>query len=147
MDPISALSLAVNVVAMVDTAVKTGKTLRDLYKSTSGFTKQTQELIQAMSQFEKALTVLDGAQNQLATVQSPGTDNATATAAKQCGQTIQAIKAILDQCRVAKPSSARAVVKGWFQSTIKHRSKIEALQSNLESATGQLRTSLAIATR
>jgi hypothetical protein len=147
MDPISAFSLAVNVVTMVDIAVKTGKTLRELYKSTSGFTKQTQELIQATSQFEKTLAALDAAQNQLATAQSPAIDDATAMAAKRCGQTIQAIKAILDQCRVGKPSSARGAVKGWFQSSIKHRPKLEELQATLELATSQLRTSLAIATR
>jgi hypothetical protein len=147
MDPITTFSLAVNVFTMADIAVKTGKTLRELYKSTSGFTKQTEELNRARSQFEKALASLNAAQNQLDTAKGSEIDNTTAMAAKRCGQTIQAIKAILDQCKVSKPSSARGVIKGWFQSSIKHGSKLDELQATLESAISQLRTSLAMATR
>ncbi|KAK1758915.1 hypothetical protein QBC47DRAFT_314808 [Echria macrotheca] len=147
MDPISAFSLAVNVITVVEVAVKTGKTLHELYKSTSGFTKETQELIQATGQFEKALASLDSAQNQLAAAQDPGIADATATASKQCGEAMQAIKAILKQCRCGKPSSTRDALKTWLKTNVKHRAKLEELQANLESATRQLKISLAIATR
>jgi len=147
MDPISAFSLAANVVGVVDVAVKTSKTLHELYKSTSGFTKETEELIWATSRFEKALECLDSAQSQLATAQSPGSHDTTAAAAKKCSETIQAVKAILDQCRSGRSSSARAALKGWFRYSITHRGKLEELQAALESATRELKTSLAIATR
>src|SRR4051794_12201423 len=99
MDPITAFSLAVNVITTVDVAVKTGKTLRELYESTSGFTRETEELIQATGQLEKALAGLDSAQSQLTAAQSPGVDDTTATAARQCSEAMRAIKAILEQCR------------------------------------------------
>jgi hypothetical protein len=49
MDTVSAFSLAVNIIDMVDMAVKTGKELHELYSSTSGFTKENEALTQATS--------------------------------------------------------------------------------------------------
>jgi hypothetical protein len=70
-----------------------------------------------------------------------------AKAARQCGEAVQAIKVTLAQCRVDKPSSVRGAVKGWLKARVKHKRNLEELQATLESATSQLRTSLAIATK
>ncbi|KAK0706301.1 hypothetical protein B0T26DRAFT_680004 [Lasiosphaeria miniovina] len=113
MDPISTFSLAVNVLTLVDMAVRTGKTLSELYKSTSGFTRVSQELIQATDQFEKALAGLNSVNPQPATAQISGTDEATA--AKQCRDTIQALKTLIDQSRAAKQSSVRTAMKSFQQ--------------------------------
>lgn len=133
MDPISAFSLAVNVLSTVDIAVKTGKTLWDLYKSTSGFTKQTDKLLLAMSQFDAAL-------GQLA---NPRLD---ASASERCSATIKEIRAMLDLCKARKPSSVASALQAKAQYT-KHKSELQDLQKELESATGQLRTALAITTK
>lgn len=146
MDPISAFSFAVNVITLLDITVKTGKTLHDLYNSTSGFNKETEELSQATSRLKSALDSLDAAQGQLVTAPSTAIDNSTAMAAKWCGETVQTIQRILEECRVKHKSSARGAVKSLFRSS-KHRPKLVELQETLEQATNQLRTSLAIATR
>ncbi|KAK4675962.1 hypothetical protein QC764_507830 [Podospora pseudoanserina] len=135
MDPISAFSLAVNVLSTVDIAVKTGKTLWDLYKSTSGFTKQTDKLLLAMSQFDAAL-------GQLA---NPRLDASARLASERCSATIKEIRAMLDLCKARKPSSVASALQAKAQYT-KHKSELQDLQKELESATGQLRTALAITT-
>lgn len=145
MDPMSALSLACNVITIADAAVTTGRTLWGLYNSTSGFTEETEQVVLVVSQFEKALEALRPARNQLATSASP--DLNIGNAVQQCDEIIQAIAAILDQCRVKRTASARAVMKAWFRSNVKHKAALEKLQTDLQSATNQLQMWLAITTR
>ncbi|KAK3381201.1 hypothetical protein B0H63DRAFT_523936 [Podospora didyma] len=52
-----------------------------------------------------------------------------ATAAEKCSQTIQSIKDILDQCKVAEQYSARSATKSLFKPNFKFKSKLEELHN------------------
>ncbi|KAK0671548.1 hypothetical protein QBC41DRAFT_54841 [Cercophora samala] len=138
MDPISAFSLTVNVLSTVDIAVRTGKTLWELYKSTSGFTKQTDDLRAAIGQFDAALGELS--------TPALGLNTSTNAAAQQCSQTIRDIRAIIDSCKARKQSSVISAVKAKLEAT-KQKSKLQNLQEQLERMSTQLRFLLAIATK
>ncbi|KAK0627911.1 hypothetical protein B0T14DRAFT_146331 [Immersiella caudata] len=147
MDPVSALSLAVNVITVVDTAVKAGKAIYDLYESTSGFSKQTQHLIDAIAGLDNALATLDDAQTKISLPTSPATDRSTSVAVEKCRQTMREINAILDRCRVSKRRSVVQATRGWFRSNLKYGARLAELLAELESAERQLRVSLEIAAR
>jgi hypothetical protein len=145
MDPLSALSVACNILAIADAAVGTGKTIWELYNSTTGFTKETTRLIQATDQLQDALKALGPARTSLAA--SHPHDSNTDAAIKQCDKIILSIKAIVDECKVKEKGSTRSTTKAWFQSKVKHRSKLEDLQADLQIANDQLGMALAVATR
>jgi len=143
MDPISAFSLAVNILTTVDMAIKTGATLRELYESTSGFTKETDGLVETTKQYSKSLSALEDAQLQLTSINDP----AMTAAAQNCRRAIDAIQAILAKCKVPKKSSFRATTRTFFRLKVRYKGQLDEQQEALESATEQLRTALAVATR
>lgn len=145
MDPVNAFSLAVNVFTMVDIAVKTGKTLWELYKSSSGLTKQAEDLGKATTDFETALAALNDAQAQFVSLHSTDIDKETVRATEKCVEAAHAIKMVLDDCKTSKQSML-AAMKALFRFKAK-KNKLEELQAALERAKDALQMALAMATR
>jgi uncharacterized protein YoxC len=145
MEPLSALSVACNIITITDTAVKTAKTLHELYNSTSGFSSKNENLVKETDHLKQAIEQLRQAGSQL-TASQPHDANIT-RATDHCDQVVKSITAILDECRVKKPKSTRSVMKAWGKLHLKHSSNLLDLQTSLQSATDQLNISLVIATR
>jgi Tfp pilus tip-associated adhesin PilY1 len=145
MEPMTALSVACNVLTIVDAAVNSSKTLWELYNSASGFTKETHRLVETTKQLQESLQSLNSARGQLVASQSPNSH--IFAAAKQCDEISQAITAILAKCKVKEKSSISSAAKAWLKSKVKHRAELEDNYSKLQSASDGLRTALAIATR
>ncbi|KAF2741679.1 hypothetical protein M011DRAFT_330937 [Sporormia fimetaria CBS 119925] len=144
MDPISALSVASSIIAIVDAAVKSGKNIYEVYNSLSGLSDKAQRIATATDGLQNAIAQLRQSSSQLTACQSQ--DPNVGRAATQCEQVIKSIKAILDDCKATKPESARSTAKAYVN-LIKNKSDLKQLLSDLESATEKLKLSLAIATR
>jgi len=140
MDPITAFSLAVNVVTVIESTIKAGKTLWELYQSSSGFTKETEDLLQATDQWNSILTDCSQALGGLQAAPS------AETAAQDCRRLIQAIEDVLKTLKVQKRSSITASAKSYFQAN-RQRRALETLETRLQRTMENLRTSLAIATK
>ncbi|KAK3328565.1 hypothetical protein B0T19DRAFT_424926 [Cercophora scortea] len=150
MDPISALSLFANIAQTVEVAIKTGQTLVDLYKSSSGFTKETQPLLTATSTLKDSIAALQDANGQLvapsssAVSHSSGWTHALKVAAG-CNNSIQKIEALLDKCKVKKKGSVLAAASAMVQSS-RHMSKIAQLQKEMEASSEGLKMAISVAT-
>jgi hypothetical protein len=68
MDPITACSLFTNVITIVDAAIKASKTIRELYTSSTGFSKETQRLKDEMAHLETITATLAPIEAQLSSV-------------------------------------------------------------------------------
>jgi len=143
MDPMSALSLACNVIAVVDAAVKTAKGLRDLYDSSTGFSTFHQRLSDETTRLEALATDLSS-QSRLALDHS-SLDKVT----KECEEVTNRIRLVLEKCRVKKPADgikALAVFKAWNVSR-SARSEIRQLHGQLQGCRERIHDAVAAATR
>ncbi|KAK4182585.1 hypothetical protein QBC35DRAFT_395679 [Podospora australis] len=148
MDPISGFSLAVNVLTVVDMAVNAGKTVHELYKSTSGFTKKTESLLTSSAQLNAALAALDDLTNkQPSPAPKSGVDNVVTLAVQDCRQKLQELEAIIGKCKVGKQRSFIGASKALFKSNVKYESRLVELQAELELTERHLTIALAIGTR
>lgn len=144
MDALTAFSLACNAITIIDAAVKTGKTIGELYKSSNGFTKDVTEMLDTTSQLEKALQSLDSARKLL--VGSQTSNPHIAGAASQCEKTIKSVHELVDKCRAKKRSSITSALRAVYVSR-RYESELHRLQSDMQSATRDLMTHLTIATQ
>ena len=144
MDPITAFSLFCNIVTTVDAAVKTAKTLKELYSSSSGFYKEAKRLRDETDKLTAIANDLLSSQTQISSIpQHPLLQKVAA----ECLNVYQRIQLILDKCKV-EPHGPRAiaVVKSWARSQ-KLKSELRSLQSELELSSDRLQTAMALATR
>ncbi|KAF2742491.1 hypothetical protein M011DRAFT_481660 [Sporormia fimetaria CBS 119925] len=145
MEPLSALSVACNIITLIDASVKSFKAIYDLYNSATGFSKESEALIQQTDLLKDTIAQLRQAGTQLTAISPAGAGVQEAT--KYCDQVVQDLSALLAECRVEKAKSKRAILKAWTRTNIKHKSNLEDLQSRLRASTDQLKLSLAMATR
>ena len=130
MEPLSALSVACNTITIVDSAVKTGKILYELFNSSSGFSNKTRSLAEktahlkdAAEQFRQAGSHLTAFQTQVTNIARPGA---------HCEDVIKSISVILDDCKAKKTKSTRSSPKAWAKLNFKHNSNLKDLQSDLQ---------------
>jgi uncharacterized protein YukE len=144
MDPLSAFSLFCNIITTADAAIKISKNLKDLYTSTSGFSKESQRIRDETTALAALLKEISSSQAQLSGVpQHPRVDKV----AEECSEVCKGIQSILEKCKVdAHGSKTFAVIKAWAtsQST---KSELQEMQTKLQERRGRLQEAMAIATQ
>ena len=145
MDPVTAFSLAVNILTVLDVAIKSGKAVKELYDSTNGFTKETQALEDATRDLNKTVKVLDDAKVRLDAAAKTADEQVSLIGGK-CGIVSNQIQALLNVCKVTKQKSTSAAIKGFLKGR-KHQGELARLEKELKERAGQLETAIAVATR
>lgn len=143
MDPLTAFSLACNVITVVDTAVKCGKTVVELYDSTDGYTRDSKAVLKALGDWETIETDLETAEAQ---VPRTPLHKSLHEAAVDCLRISRQIKDILVSCRAYPSGSWISATKGMLKVTVK-KSKISQLSNQLEQSALRVTSLVAAATR
>jgi uncharacterized protein YoxC len=144
MDPVTVYSLFCNIITMVDAAVKIAKNLKELYDSSSGFSKEAQRLQDETERLTTIANDLSSSQVQLPSIPQHPLLNKVA---EECVEVSKRIQLILDKSKVnSQGPKAVAVVKAWARSR-NAKSELQGLQLELQSSSDQLRTAMALATR
>jgi NADH dehydrogenase/NADH:ubiquinone oxidoreductase subunit G len=143
MDPVTAFGLACNVLTVLDLAVAAGKELKDLYDSSSGYTKATQPLLEATKHLTDTVQVLKDAEEQFG---SAGSRDQLRGVAKECALAAESLNAIVEKCKVRKRQSVLSAAVALGRSA-KSKSEIVRLQQAFEAAVDRLRMSMEAATR
>jgi hypothetical protein len=128
MDPITALSLACNVLQLVDAAIKCGETVYKLYKD--GFTEDQEDLESLAGTME---SVVSGLQN------TPNTANVRRSAiepeiVKLLNESTKLSKELRDLVKEGKPKTPGSLKAAGVAAMKKlvHKSDVEALREKLE---------------
>jgi uncharacterized protein YoxC len=144
MDPVMVYSLFCNIITMVDAAVKIAKNLKELYVSSSGFSKEAQRLRDETERLTTIANDLSSSQVQLSSIPQHPLLNKVA---EECVEVSERIQLILDKSKVnSQGPKAIAVVKAWARSQTA-KSDLQGLQLELQSSSDRLRTAMALATR
>lgn len=143
MDPLTAFGLACNILTVVDAAVKCGKTIAELYDSTSGYTRETEDLRKAFGDLEAIERDLKASQSQ---IPPTGSRERMQDAAADCARIAHRINEILVSCAAQRPGSLRSVIKGYLRSAVK-KSEILRLRDELDTASTKLALLVATATQ
>src|SRR5271154_4492512 len=98
MDPISALSLACNVLELIQLAIKTGAIMKQIYESPEGLRKKHESLLEQSKTLETVVGGLEDVQSQISQTQSP-LDTRMQEIAADCALVNAAIKKVLDKCK------------------------------------------------
>lgn len=145
MDLISIFSLCCNVLTVIDAAVKTTKTLKDLYDSTNGYSKINQSIQDEATHLEDIAKELSLSQNQLSS--SLPHHPLLAKVTEECNRIAEKIQLVLDKCKVSsKGPRAVAVLKSWSK-TQARKSEINDLFKDLQTCSDRLNMAMALATR
>jgi hypothetical protein len=144
MDPVTAYSLFCNVIAMVDAAVRVAKNIKELYDSSSGFSKEAHRLQHETDILTTIANDLSSSQVQLSSITH---HPLLKRVAEECVEVSKRIQMILDKCKVnSQGPKTIAVIKAWARSK-SARSELQELQLELQSSTDRLRAAMAFATR
>ncbi|KAI2617243.1 hypothetical protein GGS26DRAFT_412813 [Hypomontagnella submonticulosa] len=143
MDPFTAFGVACNVITVVDAAVKCGRTIAELYNSTSGYTKETEGLLKAAGDWEAIDRDMRTAQAQIPETESYHKMHEAVT---DCVKASQRINEILASCRAGNGSSLRSAMKGFLKSAVK-KSEIYQLRDQLEQSASRMTSLVAATTR
>ncbi len=144
MDPVTIYSLFCNIITTVDAAVNIAKNLKELYVSSSGFSKEAQRLRDETEHLTAINNDLSSSQVRLSSFpQHPLLNKVT----EECGEVSKRIQLILEKCKV-NPQGPKtvAVLKAWVKSQTA-KSELQGLQLELQSSSERLRTGMALATR
>jgi len=133
MDPISSLSLACNVLDMVDRVLKYGKTIHQIYSSASGQTEQLKNLDDAIQSMAAVANEIEAIGGQITETK---TDFRMREVAQQCNAVCQAVQEILIKCK-AKDGSLLSAVAARFRLTLE-KSDLEMLQDKLNESSQSL---------
>lgn len=144
MDPISAFSLFCNVAQTVETAVKTGQTLVELYRSSYGLAKDTQSLSTATVHLSNSIRVLRDAQAQLQPATTSAGSTQMASIARECDAFAKKIQILLDKCKVKKKGSIMAAGGAMIRSRW-YKSELADLQKEMETSRDSLAMAISVA--
>lgn len=140
MDPISALSLACNIVDLVGDAIKCGETVLNIYSSVSGLQEAQATVEREAGRIKDVAIGLTVYQSQLtANAEIKKTADRIVT---QC----DALRVVLDHCRSKKKKSLLSAVNATARSMIKS-GHIQRLQKELDFSRKELNTWIAVGTR
>jgi len=145
MDPISIFSLFCNVLTVVDAAIKTTKTMKDLYDSSTGYSKTNQGIQDEAGHLEEIAKELSLSQSQLASYRPHHPLLGKVT--EECTRISEKVQLVLGECKVSsKGPRAVAVLKSWAK-TQARKSEINDLFKDLQACSDRLNTAMALATR
>ncbi|PMD35021.1 hypothetical protein L207DRAFT_638482 [Hyaloscypha variabilis F] len=142
MDPLTALSVACNVIDLVSTAISCGLAVRDIYKSVDGRTRANAALEKEVDGM-KAVVVLLREKNSKIKVFTD--DDDIQKKVSLCTEAAEQLHRVLEDCR-DKSKTVRGAIKALFLSSV-NSDKIDDLQKHLVACKDDLRLSIAIATR
>ena len=129
---------------MVDAAVRIAKNLKELYVSSSGFSKDAQRLRDETEHLTAIGNDLLSSQAQLSSISQHPLLNKVI---EECGEVSKRIQLILEKCKVnTQGPKTVAVIKAWARSQTA-KSELQELQLELQSSSARLRTGMALATR
>jgi len=144
MDPLSAFSLFCNIITTVEAAIKIAKNLKELYTSTSGFSKESQCIRDEVTALTALCKEISSSEAQLSGLpRSPRIDKV----AEECVELCKGLQSIVEKSRVdSHGSRAVAVLKAWTSSKSTNL-QLQTLYTNLQERRGRLREAIALATR
>lgn len=134
MDPLTTFGLVCNLLTVVDAAVKCGKTIAELYESTSGYTRDTEGLRKAFRDLEAIERDLTASQSQ---VPPTGSRKRMQDAAADCARIAHRIKEILVSCAAQRTRSLTSAMKAYLKFAVR-KSEILRLRDELETSSTKL---------
>ncbi|KAH8898426.1 hypothetical protein GQ53DRAFT_837333 [Thozetella sp. PMI_491] len=143
MDPVTTYSLFCNIITTVDAAVSAAKNLKELYDSSSGFSREAQRIGIETEHLTSVANDLTSSQAQLSSITKNVVLNKVA---EECVEISKRIQLVLEKCKV-KPLGPRAVavLKAWVKSQTVKR-ELQELQLELQSSSDRLQTAMAAVT-
>ncbi|KAI1390577.1 uncharacterized protein F4822DRAFT_393615 [Hypoxylon trugodes] len=143
MDPFTAFGIACNVITVVDAAIKCGKTIMELYDSTSGYTRETEALLNALGDWEAINNEMEAAESQL---RQTDTHKSLQEATANCAKISRQMKDIVISCVPNTRKSFRSAMKGMIN-TKANKQKVTQLREQLEQSGSRVTYLVAAATR
>ena len=134
MDPISALAFACNVLDMVDRAVTYGRTVKEIYDSTTGLSSKNEDLA-SVTQY--MVVVTEDLQDLQGAVARSKPDAKMQQILEECTVVCNAIQEILTKCKPKKEKSIRSTAAASIRSLL-NKSDLDKFQDKLETASRSL---------
>ncbi|KAH6981754.1 hypothetical protein BKA56DRAFT_672555 [Ilyonectria sp. MPI-CAGE-AT-0026] len=134
MDPLTTFGLVCNLLTVVDAAVKCGKTIVELYESTSGYTRETEGLRKASRDLKAIERDLKASQSQ---VPPTGSGERMQDAAADCARIACRINEILVSCAPQRPRFWRFAINAYLKFAVR-KSEILRLRDELETSSTKL---------
>ena len=142
MDPISALSLACNVIDLVGTAINCGLTVKQIYDSVDGRLK-AHKVVQGET--DRMKIVVNRLRENQSRIKVFTNDDEIQKITSRCVKLSEDLQTVLDKCR-AKHKTIWSAGKATVMSVLKS-GEIDDLQKDLETCRKDLNSLIAIATR
>jgi len=143
MDPISALSFAVNILDLVDKAIKGAKTVIEVYNSADGLNSLHQTIDNGANSVKD---IVEDIQNCQAKAPYNRADDKVQQISKTILSQCHELQSVLDECRRKKPgslvSATLATLKVWHKSQ-----KIQEVQGRIILSRAELFNWIVISTR
>ena len=143
MEPLTALSLACNVLQLVDEAFKCGKIIFKLYQD--GFTDDQVDLEGIADTMEEIVTGLQKAPNN-ANVRKSALDPKIAELLTKSSKLCASLRDLIKKCRPETKGSWRSAGVATLKK-LAHKSEIESLRNNLDTCRTELVAVLSSATQ
>jgi hypothetical protein len=144
MDPGTVYSLFCDIITLVDGAIKTAKSLNELYHSSSGLSKEAQRLQDQTEHLTAIANSLSSSQAQLRLMPQRPLLNKVV---EECVEVSRMIQLILDKSKVDHSGpKAVAVLKAWTRSQTT-KAELQELQLELQANSDRLRNVMALATK
>ncbi|KAI0881704.1 uncharacterized protein GGS22DRAFT_181485 [Annulohypoxylon maeteangense] len=129
MEPVAAVSLVCNVFDLTERAIKCAKMARDIYNSTTGLSKEHEQLSELTNELNTILSEVRSSYGELQKI-DVGDINIQAVAS-ECQNFSSDISTLLDRCRIKKPSSMKSAI-GATKRSYHNKDNLQTLQINLE---------------
>jgi hypothetical protein len=143
MDPISALSFAVNILDLVDKAIKGVKTVIEVYNSANGLNDLHETLDHGANNLKDVVQYLQDRQTQTQYDKSEDIiRQISKTILSQCHE----LRSLLDECRRKKAGSLASATLTTFKMWRKSQ-KIEEIQQRIVSSRAELFNWIVLSTR
>ncbi|KAI0535290.1 hypothetical protein GGR58DRAFT_504417 [Xylaria digitata] len=143
MDPLSALSVACNIIDLVDKGIKAAATVVEIYKSVDGISKNNEIINREVGSLKDIVADLQNCQSQASyNTADQNIREISTTLTSKCAE----LQSVVDECKSSQK-------RGWLSATnayskiLRKRGKIEQLQSDIVSSQNQLSLRVAASTR
>lgn len=136
MDPVSALSLACNILDLIERGYECAAVIKEIHDSEAGLVKKHEILISEIDVLSDIAAALDGARHEIA--KCP-TDVRMREIATKCFSICAAIQEIVNKCRPDKAGSFRSAAQASIRIFLR-KSDIETLQAELKNTQDMMNT-------
>jgi hypothetical protein len=134
MDPISGLSFACHVLDMVDRAVTYGKTIKEIYDSSTGLSSRNENLDNVT---KSMIVVTEDLQNLQCQIIQSKPDPKMQEVAEECSAVCVAIQDILTKCKPKKEKSVLSAASASMRSFL-NKSDLDKFQAKLDKSVQSL---------